>query len=295
MSDAPRFEFGANWSRFLGTVDESRIAAAVTSLQTMLGRESLAGVRFLDVGSGSGLSSLAAHRLGAVVHSFDYDPQSVACTREMQRRFGGDVPAWTIEQGSALDEAYLAKLGTFDLVYSWGVLHHTGDMWRAMDLVSRRVAPGGNLWLAIYNDQGSLSRMWTAVKRLYQRLPGPLRTVLVIAVGGLLLGKRIAAAIGSFLLRIVTLRNPAVPLRYLSQDLRKRDARGMHLWYDLVDWVGGWPFEVARPEEVFRFLRDRGLQLQELRTCGGNLGCNEFLFQRRAAADVEERRVQPST
>ncbi len=50
--------------------------------------ETLAGNSFLDVGSGSGLFSLAAMRLGADrVHSFDYDPQSVGCTKELKRRF----------------------------------------------------------------------------------------------------------------------------------------------------------------------------------------------------------------
>src|SRR5690606_32453090 len=134
----------------------------------MLGVESLAGQRFLDVGSGSGLLSLAAQRLGANVHSFDYDPQSVACTREMKRRFAPDADDWTIEEGSALDAEYLAGLPPADVVYSWGVLHHTGEMWRAIDLVSQRVAPGGRFWLAIYNDQGRTSADWIRVKRCYQ-------------------------------------------------------------------------------------------------------------------------------
>ncbi len=81
-----RFGFGANWARFLRHLDEPRIVAAERSLQQMLGLPSLAGLRFLDAGSGSGLFSLAARRLGAEVHSFDYDPQSVACTRELRRR-----------------------------------------------------------------------------------------------------------------------------------------------------------------------------------------------------------------
>jgi 2-polyprenyl-6-hydroxyphenyl methylase/3-demethylubiquinone-9 3-methyltransferase len=62
----------------------------------------------------------------------------------------------------------------------------------------------------------------------------------------------------------------------------------MHAWYDLVDWVGGWPFEVAKPEEIFRFFRDRGFTLQELTTCSGH-GCNEFVFIRsKVASDAEQ-------
>jgi 2-polyprenyl-3-methyl-5-hydroxy-6-metoxy-1,4-benzoquinol methylase len=276
-----RFQFGANWTRFLETVDESRIAAAVASLQQMLGVERLDGQRFLDVGSGSGLFSLAAQRLGAQVHSFDYDPQSVACTEEMRRRFGSDSPPWKVEQGSALDAAYLNQLPPANVVYSWGVLHHTGQMWPAIDLVSQRVQPSGLFFLSIYNDQGQTSDRWKQVKSLYQRLPGWLQPVLAAMVGAMLLLNRVGAALVSFLLRLITLRNPFTPMQTLARDVRKRDARGMHRWYDLVDWVGGWPFEVARPEEVFDFLRPRGFELERLKTCGGGMGCNEFVFRRR--------------
>jgi 2-polyprenyl-6-hydroxyphenyl methylase/3-demethylubiquinone-9 3-methyltransferase len=278
---ADRFEFGANWRRFLETVNEDRIAAAIGSLQRMLHVERLNGKRFLDVGCGSGLFSLAAQRLGAEVHAFDYDPQSVACSQELQRRFGEATPTWTIEQGSALDADYLARLAPADVVYSWGVLHHTGDMWRAIDLVAQSVRPGGTFFLAIYNDQGQISARWTQVKRLYQRLPRLLQPVLVAAVGGVLLLQRVWSTVISLLLRLLTLRNPFTPLQTLARDVSKRDARGMHRWYDLVDWVGGWPFEVAKPEEIFRYLHDRGFELRDLKTCGGGLGCNEFVLERR--------------
>ena len=54
--------------------------------------------------------------------------------------------------------------------------------------------------------------------------------------------------------------------------------------HDLLDWVGGYPFEVATPEEVFAFCHDRGFELQELSTCGGGLGCNQFVFQHSSSA-----------
>src|SRR5262249_37169619 len=149
-----RFAFGRNWRRFLDTVDPERIAAAEHALATMLDLPDLRGRTFLDAGCGSGLSSLAARRLGARVRAFDFDAEAVACARELKRRTVGDDPEWTIEPGDVLDDAGIAALGTFDIVYSWGVLHHTGAMWRAVDAVCARVAPGGILYIALYNDQG---------------------------------------------------------------------------------------------------------------------------------------------
>src|SRR5215218_10420474 len=128
VSRGERFKFGENWSRFLSLLNEERITEAEGSLKKMLDTESLEGKTFLDVGSGSGLFSLAARRLGAKVRSFDFDPQSVACTRELRRRYFAEDKDWVVEQGSALDQSYLGTLGTYDVVYSWGVLHHTGEM-----------------------------------------------------------------------------------------------------------------------------------------------------------------------
>jgi len=170
-----RFAFGENWSAFLYHLDDHRIRRAETSLQAMLGLERLEGFRFLDIGSGSGLFSLAARRLGAEVTSFDYDPQSVACTAELRRRFGHEDENWRVLRGSVLDKALLARLAKFDIVYSWGVLHHTGAMWDAIANATSMVAPGGLLNIAIYNDQGATSRMWRRIKKSYVSAPGPMK------------------------------------------------------------------------------------------------------------------------
>jgi 2-polyprenyl-3-methyl-5-hydroxy-6-metoxy-1,4-benzoquinol methylase len=253
-----RFEFGANWSRFLKVLNQERIVQAEASLKNMLGRADLTGLRVLDAGSGSGLFSLAARRLGASVHSFDYDPQSVACTQELKQRFCPDGSGWVVEQASVLDRDYLTSLGQFDVVYSWGVLHHTGEMWQALENVAPLVAENGQLFIAIYNDQGWVSRYWLAVKKTYARRP-LLRWPLLLLHTPYLFG-----------------------LRWLVRALtgRLKLERGMSLWHDMVDWIGGYPFEVARPEAIFRFYRDKGFALYELKTCGGRHGCNEFVLIR---------------
>lgn len=258
VTQGQRFEFGVNWARFLNVLDQNRIDEAVASLTAMLGVTDLKGKRFLDAGSGSGLFSLAARRLGASAHSFDYDPKSVACTLELKRRYFPNDSEWTVEEASVLDCDYLGGLSQFDVVYSWGVLHHTGAMWQALENVAGLVAAGGRLYIAIYNDQGWVSRYWHAVKRLYVGIP-IFRWPLVLAHAPYLFG-----------------------LRWLARALTGRLAlgRGMSLWHDMKDWVGGYPFEVARPEAVFRFFRDRGFRLYELRTCAGRHGCNEFVFMR---------------
>lgn len=261
-----RFAFGANWRRFLGELDDRRIAMAVESLSNALG-PTLAGQRFLDVGSGSGLFSLAAHRLGADVCSIDYDPDSVACTTELRRRYFAGGPAWEIMEASVLDRAALERLGRFDVVYAWGVLHHTGAMWQAIDNLMSCVEPGGRCYLALYNDQGRASRAWAVVKRLYNRCPAPLRWTV--------LGPAFVRLWGPTLARDLVRGQPLANWRGYSEASR----RGMSPWRDVVDWVGGWPFEVASPAAVFDFFRGRGCELRYLTTCAGGLGCNEFVFE----------------
>lgn len=255
---ATRFGFGENWTRFLSILNHQRVNIAEQSLKEMLQAEDLKDKTFIDVGCGSGLFSLTARRLGARVYSFDYDPESVACTQELKRRYCPRDAEWTIETGSALDKEYLQSLGQFDVVYSWGVLHHTGDMWQAMENIHTLVRPGGKLALAIYNAQGWKSSYWKWVKRAYNKSRA-LSIVLTLMHIPYLIGAR-------WLVRMLTHR------RSLE--------RGMSLWYDMIDWLGGYPFEMAKPEEIHAFYENKGFGLSQLKTCGGRHGCNEFMFVR---------------
>jgi SAM-dependent methyltransferase len=264
-----RFEFGANWRDFLSVLNDERIAEAQRSLADMLGSTDVTGRSFLDIGCGSGLFSLAAWKMGARVHSFDFDRLSVACTEELRRRYATGDARWSIERGSVLDRRYVEALGTFDIVYSWGVLHHTGEMWSAIHRAAAAVTRNGCLFIAIYNDQGPWSVFWTRVKRTYNHLPAMLRAPYLVGFGAALE----IAALGSALLRLD-------PSRFVARWTRYESVRGMSRWHDVVDWIGGYPFEVAKPEQILDFCRARGFELARLRTCGGRMGCNEFVFHR---------------
>lgn len=270
-----RFAFGKNWRLFLETINDERIRSAEASLVAMLRGYALPGSRFLDIGCGSGLFSLAARRLQARVHSFDFDAESVACTRELRRRYGSGDADWTIEQASVLDRKYMQSLGLFDVVYSWGVLHHTGRMWEAMDAACAAVAPGGRLFIALYNDLGTKSQRWRAIKRAYNKLPSALRPLFTVAA--------IASQEAKTFARLLLAGRP---LDYIKLWTRQ-GKRGMSRWRDAVDWVGGYPYEVATPDAVFDFCTARGFTLRGMKCGGVGLGCNEFVFERTTAKSCQ--------
>ncbi|MBW2065845.1 MAG: class I SAM-dependent methyltransferase [Deltaproteobacteria bacterium] len=265
-----RFSFGRNWAKFIRHINQKRIESSIVSIQRILRQESLEGYSFLDIGSGSGLSSLAAHILGASVHAFDHDIDSVRTSRRVLETHADDSRRWVVERGSVLDQEYMNSLGHFDVVYAWGVLHHTGAMWRALQLAAERVKPGGKLAIAIYNDQGGASRRWLFIKRSYLKSPKVVKGLILAGVG-------LFFELRSATIRLARFQNP-LPFA----DWRKRqEERGMSVFHDLIDWVGGYPFEVAKPEEVIEFLQQRGFCLHGLKTCAGGHGCNEYLFVRR--------------
>ena len=263
-----RFSFGRNWASFLKRLNQARIAEAEKNLIEFLGEKSLDGRSFLDVGSGSGLSSLAARRLGAMVTSFDYDGQSVACTEELRRRYLPDDPSWMIEQGSVLDTEYLAGLGQFDIVYSWGVLHHTGAMWQAMANIKTMVKTGGLLFIAIYNDCGEVSRSWLERKRRYNALPQILRPLYAIYVW---MPQELRSLAGS--MRSGELRT------YIRELTSASSGRGMSWLHDVIDWVGGYPYEYASVRDITDFYRRDGFEPVKIRE-NSSYGCHQLVFKR---------------
>lgn len=269
-----RFPFGRNWRRFTHRyLDDEAVASAARSLAALLERSDLSGLSFLDIGCGSGLSSLAAYRLGATrILSFDPDDEAVSCCRYLREREDGPSN-WEVRQGSILDPDFVDALGHFDIVYAWGVLHHTGVLWDALARAAGLVGDGGILAIAIYNKAEAYglypdgrigpSRLWPRLKRSYGRLPARLQSGIDLAVLGLFVVTEAAR-----------FRNPRASLR------EYRKARGMDLRVDIRDWLGGYPYEFASVDEVFRFLRSRGYELVNL-VCHGGLRCNEYVFERR--------------
>jgi SAM-dependent methyltransferase len=270
MSDTDqRFGFGANWQRYLaGAFDEERAEIARAWLTGFLGRDRLDGLTFLDIGSGSGLHSLGAWRSGAArVVSFDYDPDSVAATRSLHRMVG--APAnWEVFQGSILDPDLPSRLGTFDVVYSWGVLHHTGDQWTALDNAVAMLAPDGLLYVALYTSDQYVDpppEHWLALKRRYNRAGAAERLWMEAA----------------YVWRHVCHRSWHAVLRLPATARAYRASRGMALITDVRDWLGGWPMEFSSVKEVLTRGSDRyGLALVRIKTGEGN---TEYLFARPGA------------
>lgn len=268
--DSERFEFGRNWQRFLDNyLTEERVQRAKLQSLEFMDCSSLERKSFLDIGCGSGLFSYIAHLSGAdSIYSFDYDPHSVATTEQLRKRAGAPG-VWRVLQGSVLSDEFMSQIPDCDIVYSWGVLHHTGDMWNAIRQAAAKVRPGGLFFIAIYNKQEYQafknwrgSNYWLKVKKFYNSGGWPARLLLE----------------GFYRLRSIAgmLARGKNPLREIES---YSTGRGMSWSVDITDWIGGLPFEVASVDEVFRFCRNEfGFELINLDSTI-SLGCNQFLFR----------------
>ncbi|MBK8563720.1 MAG: class I SAM-dependent methyltransferase [Saprospiraceae bacterium] len=264
VKEGERFEFGKNWRSFLQTLTDEKISNAEASLKQMLNVDNLIGKTFLDIGCGSGLFSLAAHNLGAEVYSFDFDADSTNCARYLCEKYNKSEN-WIIKEASVLDDNFMQTLGKFDIVYSWGVLHHTGSQWKAIENAANCCKTNGVLFIALYNDQGFRSKIWLKVKQFYNKSSFH-RFVIKTVYYPYFILLNIA-------FDIVQLRNPLELYRTYKKN------RGMSIINDWKDWLGGLPFEVSSPEQVFDFLKVKNFNLVKLKTTT-SMGCNEFVFQR---------------
>jgi 2-polyprenyl-6-hydroxyphenyl methylase/3-demethylubiquinone-9 3-methyltransferase len=261
------FRFGRNWQRYISHyLDSDREQIAAESLHSLVG--DLRGKTFLDIGCGSGLFSLCAYRAGASrVISLDVDADSVAATSQL-RSLAGSPGSWDVMHRSILDGSLKDDIGTVDIVYSWGVLHHTGDMYSAIRNAATFVKPGGHFAIAIYNrvtGRWLSSRRWASIKWAYNHAPRAGQLAMELAFGAYWVMGR--------------LRDRQNPVRLVHE---YRRSRGMALWTDLVDWLGGYPYEFARADEIIAFCQSAcGLEaISAVRLSAVDTGNNEFLFRR---------------
>ncbi len=257
IKEGRRYQFGKNWLNYQKLIKNITIQEAKEHIQEITKLDNLESKTFLDVGCGSGLFSLAAIQLGAKVISFDFDKNSVKCTEKLKIKHKIQDSQWKVFEGSILDESIIDKVGQSDIVYSWGVLHHTGNLELAMKNIKNLVNEKGFLCLAIYNHQQFMSKYWTFIKRNYNKY---------------------------FLLRpllfIVHFAYPTLPSLLLKKLQKRKYTRGMNWFYDLSDWLGGYPFEVRKPEEVIHFYLKEKFHLEYLETCEGKHGLNGFSFKK---------------
>ncbi len=263
-----RFGFGENWADYIEhNFSEDRLNISKNYLLEFLKLPNLEGRTFLDIGCGSGLHSLAAFRAGAAkVMSFDYDENSVATTQKL-REFAGNPDNWTVIQGSVLDRTYMESLPKADIVYSWGVLHHTGDMWTAIENAALPLAADGVFYIALYSSDIYIDptpEYWLKIKQAYNEASE--------------LKKRLMEGAHSYrTLFKPMLKQRKNPFKVISE---YKKSRGMSYWTDVRDWLGGWPMEFAGNQETKDFCRDKlGLELLNITAGEGN---TEFLFRRAA-------------
>lgn len=258
MKDKAEFNFGENWLDYsLNKLDLSKVDQARLDLSSFLHTKSLENKTFLDIGCGSGLMSIAASQLGAKsVTGLDISDESIQASSLNAKKF---VPKsrLTFKKMSIFDSEFNA-IKAADVVYCWGVLHHTGEMWKAIDLTLSKVNKGGLFAIAIYNRH-STSIIWRYIKFLYNKSPNLVKKMFIYFFYWLI-------ALAKF---VVTGKNPF-----------SKSRRGMNYYYDVVDWVGGYPYEFASPDEIKEFIEPRGFTQKYFIKSEVPTGCNEFVFQK---------------
>jgi SAM-dependent methyltransferase len=263
-----RYEFGDNWRSYArAALSDTSVRRASTALQQLLDMQSLHGKTFMDIGCGSGLHALVACKLGASqVICFDFDPISVEVSKSVLQSHGIPDSQCQIMRGSILDPLFMETLPKADIVYSWGVLHHTGAMWDAIEAALAKVNEEGIFAIAIYNRVDGRfvsSERWHTIKRLYNRSPRVGRYLLELAYTS-------SHVIADTLYH----RDPLRTFRSYSQD----ESRGMDFWHDAKDWLGGLPYEYASTSEIIHFVERQGRFVTRKVVPSSGKGCNEFLF-----------------
>ena len=255
-----RFSFGKNWQGYSKVaLNPERIEQGRQALKDLLAGIPLINQSFLDIGFGQGLTAHLASQMGAKVTGVDIDLDNIDAAKNIQLKMGIasplDLRIGSILDGKIVDQ--LRQLGTWNVVHSWGVLHHTGNMDLAVKNAASLVAQDGYFVCAIYNRHWS-SLPWLFIKWFYNLLP----------------------AIGQQLM--VSLFYPIIYLaKWLVTGKNPKDKlRGMDFFFDVVDWVGGYPYEYASCEEFRKLVEPLGFKCIKEIPAEVPTGCNEFVFKR---------------
>lgn len=249
------FSFGQNWLDFVNhSLDDRKMEIAKNSLLKYMSENEYKGKTFIDVGCGSGIFSVSALRMGCKeVNSFDYDALSIQATETMKKKFSALIPQgvrWDIFKGSILDDDLVARMKEKgDIVYSWGVLHHTGDMHTAIKNATDLVKPDGHLIIAIYN-KAPYSDLWLRLKRRYNNSSRAAKLLYVLVTLSWIHLERFLHSVKA-----------AVTGEERPDFKGNDDYRGMSLFYNMIDWLGGYPYEFASFEEIKNFVEGRGFKL----------------------------------
>ena len=259
------FAFGRNWASYAGLVGEAEIEQAKEGLLRLIPPSEIVGRSFLDIGCGSGVHSLAAVQLGVNrLMAVDIDPNSAATTHAMLSESKIGVP-WQVETMSAFD-LDPRKLGTFDVVYSWGVLHHTGSLWEAIGKAAAMVAPNGLLAIALYRST-YLDPFWKWEKRVYAHAPAIVQR-----------------AVRAIYLVAFRLRTLSTGRSFRDLVATYRSHRGMDFYHDVHDWLGGSPYETTLAPEVDAKLTDLGFRMERSFVQPKSIGlfgsgCDEYVYR----------------
>lgn len=267
-----QFAFGKNWASYARKITDARIEEAVKNLCRLLGQESLEGESFLDIGSGSGLHSLAALPLGvAMVEAIDIDADSVATTETLLRNWAPKA-SWQVSLRDVFD-LDPARDGQFDIVYAWGVLHHTGDMRKALRIASALVRPGGKLVFALYRRIW-MDPFWRCEKRWYARAT-----------------LKMQERARNIYLLLFSLARRLSGLSFESYVLEYHKRRGMDFYHDVHDWMGGYPYESISTKEVDALMKSMDFVKERICADSGGLfgrniglfssGCDEYVYRKK--------------
>jgi len=258
ISDGRRFQFGKNWTSFVNNSSVDELLSG--SLLENLDIDKLVGDSILDIGCGSGIFSGIFFKKGRNVTSLDFDPKCVQVTKKLKKKLISTSAknSWIIKRKSILDPS-IEKLGQFDIVFSWGVLHHTGNMKLAINNSCALVRKSGHLVISIYNDQGWKSSSWLRIKQIYNA--------------------NFLSRYAVILCFFPTFFLPILLTRILKRK-NLRNPRGMHIWFDFLDWLGGLPFEVSSPSDIILDVEKNGFKCISFNSVGKKMGCNEFVFKK---------------